>query len=123
MSLRARDFAREHGGEALVADVNRLGKGRFVDRDLYLMVVGVDDGVLYAHGNNIRNVGMGADSRDADGKPFLAQMAQLARTQGEGWVEWKWAHPFTNEVLTKRGYVARAGHLLVVCGIYKDLQG
>ena len=123
MSLRARDFARSHGGDALVADVNRLGKGRFVDRDLYLMVVGVDDGVLYAHGNNIRNVGMGPDSRDADGKPFLAQMAQLARTQGEGWVEWKWAHPFTNEVLTKRGYVARAGHLLVVCGIYKDFQG
>jgi hypothetical protein len=120
MALHARDFCRTHGGAALIDDVSRIGKGRFVDRDLYLMVIGVGDAVLRAHGNNPRNVGMGPDSRDADGKLFIADMARLAREQGEGWIEWKWAHPFTNEVLTKRGYVARAGDLLVVCGIYKD---
>ncbi|HEY0823625.1 MAG TPA: methyl-accepting chemotaxis protein, partial [Ramlibacter sp.] len=123
MSLGAREFCRVHGGQALVEDVNRQGKGRFVDRDLYLMVIGVDDGILYAHGNNVRNVGMGPDSRDADGKLFIRDMAELARSRGEGWIEWKWAHPFTNEVLTKTGYVARAGDLLVVCGIYKDFRG
>jgi len=122
LALGAREFCRAHGGEALIADVNRLGKGRFVDRDLYLMVIGVEDGVLHAHGNNLRNVGMGPDSRDADGRHFLAEMAQLARSRGEGWIEWKWAHPFTDEILTKRGYVARAGDLLVVCGIYKEMQ-
>jgi cytochrome c len=50
-------------------------------------------------------------------------MAELARSRDEGWIGWKWAHPFTNEVLTKTGYVARAGELLVVCGIYKDFKG
>jgi methyl-accepting chemotaxis protein len=122
MALAAREFCRAHGGQALVEDVNRQGKGRFVDRDLYLMVIGVTDGILRAHGNNVRNVGMGPDSRDADGKLFLRDMAELARSRGEGWIEWKWAHPFTNEVLTKTGYVARAGDLLVVCGIYKDFR-
>ena len=122
MALAAREFCRVHGGQALVEDVNRQGKGRFVDRDLYLMVIGVGDGVLRAHGNNVRNVGMGPDSRDADGKLFLRDMAELARSRGEGWIEWKWAHPFTNEVLTKTGYVARAGDLLVVCGIYRNFR-
>ena len=122
MALAAREFCRVHGGQALIDDVNRQGKGRFVDRDLYLMVIGVTDGILRAHGNNVRNVGMGPDSRDADGKLFLRDMAELARSRGEGWIEWKWAHPFTNEVLTKTGYVARAGDLLVVCGIYKDFR-
>ena len=86
------------------------------------MVIGVTDGILRAHGNNVRNVGMGPDSRDADGKLFLRDMAELARSRGEGWIEWKWAHPFTNEVLTKTGYVARAGELLVVCGIYRNFR-
>ena len=49
-------------------------------------------------------------------------MAELARSRDEGWIGWKWAHPFTNEVLTKTGYVARAGELLVVCGIYKGFR-
>ena len=120
---RACAFAREHGGAALVEDVNRGGKGRFVDRDLYLMVIRIADAVLLAHGNNVRNVGMDAGSRDADGKLFIAGMAQIAGSRGSGWTEWKWAHPFTNEVLTKTGYVARCGELAVVCGIYKDMQG
>ena len=112
------EYGRTHGSEALVAEVDKLGKGRFVDRDLYLMVIHVNDAVLLAHGNNRRNVGMGPDSRDVDGKLFIAEMARLARTRGSGWMEHKWAHPVTNEVLTKRDYVERAGDVLVTCGIY-----
>jgi methyl-accepting chemotaxis protein len=113
------EFQRNHGGDALVADVNKLGKGRFVDRDLYLMVIGLHDDVFRGHGNNPRTLGQGPQSKDVDGKRFVREMVEVARTRGEGWVDYKWAHPVTNEVLTKSTFVQRAGELVVACGIYK----
>jgi hypothetical protein len=113
------EFLRAHGREALVADVNKLGDGRFVDRDLYLMVVRLDDCVFVAHGNNPRTLGQGPKSRDVDGKAFVQEMRDLARAQGQGWVDYKWAHPVTNEILTKTSYVQRAGDVFVACGIYR----
>jgi len=47
-------------------------------------------------------------------------MARLARTVGSGWVEYKWAHPITNEVKVKNSYLERVGALVVICGIYKQ---
>jgi methyl-accepting chemotaxis protein len=112
-------FAQAHGRDALVAEVNKLAQGRFIDRDLYLMVIGADDSVFLAHGNNPRTLGMGPQSRDADGKRFVQEMTETARRQGEGWIDYKWAHPVTNEVLTKSTYVQRVGDVVVACGIYR----
>jgi methyl-accepting chemotaxis protein len=113
------EFLQAHGREALVADVNKLGDGRFVDRDLYLMVVRLDDSVFIAHGNNPRTLGQGPKSKDVDGKAFVQEMRDLARARGQGWVDYKWAHPVTNEILTKSSYVQRAGDVFVACGIYR----
>jgi methyl-accepting chemotaxis protein len=118
MARRGCDFCREQGSEALVNEVNKLGKGRFVDRDLYLMVVD-DTATFIAHGNNPRTLGLGARSKDVDGKLFVQDMVRAARAQGQGWVDYKWAHPVTNEVLTKSSYFQRVGNVVVACGIYK----
>ncbi|HET7795480.1 MAG TPA: methyl-accepting chemotaxis protein [Rhizobacter sp.] len=113
-------FFKEHGKEALIAEINKLGKGRFIDRDLYLMAIGSNDSVFYAHGNNARVLGAGPVSKDVDGKPFVQDMAALARSGGQGWVDYKWAHPVTNEIRLKSSYVERAGDLAIACGIYKS---
>jgi hypothetical protein len=113
------DFARAHGRAALEADVNRLDNGRFIDRDLYLMVLGVDDATFTAHGNNPGRIGTGPRVKDVDGKCFPAEFARMARDRGEGWVDYKWVHPVTNEVFGKSGYVRRFGDHLVACAIYK----
>jgi methyl-accepting chemotaxis protein len=118
MVKRAAEFARQHGREALVADINKLGKGQFVDRDLYLMVID-DDITFIAHGNNPRTLGQGPKSKDVDGKAFVHDMVRQARNGG-GWVDYKWAHPVTNQVLTKASYVQRVGDVTLACGIYKD---
>jgi signal transduction histidine kinase len=112
-------FHHAYGRDALIAEVNRLADGRFIDRDLYLMVVGADDSVFLAHGNNPRTLGSGPQSKDVDGKPFVREMTEVARRRGEGWVDYKWAHPVTNEVLTKSTFVQRAGDVVVACGIYR----
>ncbi|MDB5913552.1 MAG: hypothetical protein JWP22_2227 [Ramlibacter sp.] len=113
------DFHRGNGREALIAEVNKLGQGRFVDRDLYLMVIGLDDSVFLAHGNNPRTLGSGPQSKDVDGRKFVLEMTGVARNRGEGWVEYKWAHPVTNQVLTKATFVQRVGDVVVACGIYR----
>jgi len=113
-------FFKAHGKAALVDEINKLGKGRFVDRDLYLMAIGANDAVFYAHGNNPRVLGNGPVSKDVDGKFFVKDMAELARSGGQGWVDYKWAHPVTNEVRLKSSYVEKAGDLAIACGIYKS---
>jgi methyl-accepting chemotaxis protein len=120
MVKAACEFHARHGRQALVAEINKLGKGRFVDRDLYLMAVDANDAVLLAHGNNSRVLGMGPESRDVDGKLFIKEIATIAKASGDGWMEHKWAHPVTNEIRTKRSHIRRAGDLALVCGIYKS---
>jgi len=65
-------------------------------------------------------LGSGPVSKDVDGKLFVVDMAKLARTSGSGWVDYKWAHPVTNEIRTKTSYLERAGDIFIACGIYKD---
>jgi methyl-accepting chemotaxis protein len=113
-------FFKAHGKAALIDEINKLGKGRFIDRDLYLMAVGTDDYKFHAHGNNPRVLGMGPTSKDVDGKFFVKEMAELVRGGSQGWVDYKWAHPVTNEIRLKSSYVERAGDLAIACGIYKS---
>jgi methyl-accepting chemotaxis protein len=118
---RGLDFLAQHGNAALCEEINKFSKSSLVDRDLYLMVLNLSDCVFKAHGNNPRIVGFcAAQSKDADGKLFVADMAQLAKTSGSGWIDYKWNHPVTNEILVKTSYVERAGDVLLGCGVYKQ---
>ncbi|MCC2674576.1 MAG: hypothetical protein K0R58_1523 [Ramlibacter sp.] len=119
MVQRGCEFYRAHGRQALLDEVNRLASGRFIDRDLYLMVIDGASGNFLAHGNNPRTLGLGSQSKDVDGKRFVLEMTETARRSGQGWVDYKWAHPVTNEVLTKATYVQRVGDLVVACGVYR----
>jgi methyl-accepting chemotaxis protein len=116
---RAHEFFNRHGREALVAEIAKLDRGQFIDRDLYLMAISTDSAQFVAHGNNPRVIGRGPDSRDVDGKLFVVEMARLAKSQGSGWIEYKWEHPVSNEVGVKASYVQRMGDLAIACGIYK----
>jgi len=120
MVKRGVEYHRAHGADALIADINKLGKGAFVDRDLYLMAIDCDDCKFKAHGNNPRTLGSGPQSKDTDGKMFVVEMAHMAKSGRDGWIEYKWNHPVTNEILTKATYLEPAGNLAIACGIYKQ---
>jgi ABC-type transporter Mla subunit MlaD len=120
MVKRGVGFVQTNGREALLTEVNKLGKGQFIDRDLYLLVVGLDDGRFKAHGNNPRVIGVsGLQSKDMDGKLFIVDMMNTGKTMGSGWIDYKWNHPVTNEVQVKSSYFEKVGDVIVVCGIYK----
>lgn len=111
-------FHEKFGKQALLAEIGKLAKGRFIDRDLYLFAVDLDSAAFVAHGANPRVVG--SESKDVDGKPFLRDMVRTARGKGAGWVDYKWAHPVTNEIRKKSSYCEIAGNdMLIACGIYR----
>lgn len=121
---RAIEFAKVHGTQAMLDDVNKLSSGQFHDRDLYLFIMDLNTANWVAHGNNPRALGVGADTRDVvDGRYFVREMAELMKREGSGWLEYNWQHPVTNEHQRKATYLERIGPYGVGCGIYKDVQG
>ncbi len=120
MVKRGVAFMKAHGKEAVLAEIDKLGKGEFIDRDLYLSAYDMNCQVV-AHGSNPRVKGMdGMKSKDTDGKLFIREMIALAKSKGAGWVEYKWAHPITNENVVKNSYLEKCGDLIIVCGVYKN---
>lgn len=116
----AQAFFEQHGPQALFADINATFKSRFIDRDLYLWVVRRADGVCVAHGGNPRQLNSdGRQLKDIDGKPFVNQLLAAVGARSEGWIDYKWTHPVTNEVQVKSSYGKGIGDFMIACGFYK----
>jgi signal transduction histidine kinase len=121
MVNRGVEFANANGADALIADTNKIGKGQFIDRDLYLLAVDLNKCTFAAHGNNPRVHGVsGLQSKDVNGKLFIVEMMNVGKAAGSGWVDYKWHHPVTNEIGVQSSYVRKVGDVIVICGIYKN---
>jgi signal transduction histidine kinase len=92
----------------------------FVDRDLYLAVYDLH-GKCLAHGQNAKQVGKDLiDMMDPDGKPFVKERVELAKTKGRFWQDYKFTDPLTKTVLPKQMYCELVGDLVVCGGVYKS---
>jgi cytochrome c len=93
-------------------------QSRFRDRDLYLVVYGLD-GKVWAHGQNERMVGkVVIDLKDVDGKEFVRERTELAKTKPTFWQEYKFTDPLTKKVEPKSMYCERLEDTVVCGGIY-----
>ncbi|MBM4270609.1 MAG: calcium:proton antiporter [Deltaproteobacteria bacterium] len=116
---KAIDFYRAAGKRIALAEYTNPG-GRFVKDELYIFVLN-PKGTMLAHGVNERYVGEEfADLRDTDGKSFVREILDTANTKGSGWVEYKWHHPETKQVLPKTLYFEKVDDLIICSGVYKD---
>ena len=115
---KATAFIKEQGASIAYAEIsNRAGK--FVDRDLYVVVYGLD-GKVMAHGANAKLVGKDMiDAQDVDGKPFVKERVELARTKGTFWQDYKFVNPVTKKIEPKQMYCERVDETAVCAGIYK----
>lgn len=96
-------------------------KGEFVDGEFYIFVVAFD-GMTLAHGGNQKLVGANNYNLvDPDGKAFIKNFIELAKTKGKGWSDYKWSNPVTKKVQDKTTYVARYDNeeYFLGCGFYK----
>jgi methyl-accepting chemotaxis protein len=114
------EFMRHHGREALIAEVNQMAKGQFIDRDLYISIYATN-GQIPAHGANRRL--WNADwtkVKDTDGKFFVTDMVNTAKAKGSGWIDYKWVHPLSKETMVKSAYFEKCDDLIIACGFYKQ---
>ena len=118
---RAVHELKTHGEDAFER-FNNLDGG-FIQDDLYVFVVGLDDETVYAHGGSQRLVGRKAgDFVDASGKPFIRDMIALAKNKGEGDIFYSWRNPISLKVENKHAYVVRVGKYLIGAGAYTGQQ-
>jgi len=118
MVKKAIAFYKAKGKDAAFAEINNT-KGQFTDRDLYVFVYDLS-GKCVAHGQNLKMIGKELiDMKDADGKAFVKERVEIAKTKGSGWQEYKFTDPLTKKIEDKRAYIERHGDLIFGCGIYK----
>jgi len=108
------------GPDKAFADFNTRD-GKWLDRELYIIVIGFD-GTMLVHGTNKAIVGKPQlEMRDMNGKYMSQEMLDLAKSKGSGWVDYMWSNPVTKKIDPKSTYVLRIpgfdGFLGV--GIYK----
>jgi signal transduction histidine kinase len=101
------------------ADITDKANPNFRDHDLYLVVYELD-GVVLAHGANAKFVGRNMiDLKDIDGKAFVKERVELAKSKGIFWQDYKFTNPETKKVEPKSMYCERLDDVAVCGGIYK----
>jgi cytochrome c len=118
MVKKAIAMAKAKGKDAAFAEINNP-KGRFTDRDLYVFVYDMN-GKCVAHGQNLKMIGKELiDMKDADGKAFVKDRVEIAKTKGSGWQDYKFTNPVTKTIENKRAYVERYEDFIFGSGVYK----
>lgn len=107
---------KEH--DKLFAEVTAKD-AKWADRDLYLVVYAMD-GTVKAHGANAKLVGNNLmDMLDIDGKPYIKERIELAKSKGSFWQDYKFTNPTTKKIEPKSMYCEKVDELVACAGIYK----
>jgi len=112
-------YIKANGKEKGYAEITSK-QSQFRDRDLYIVVYGLD-GMVWAHGANEKMVGkVLIDLRDIDGKEFVKERVELAKAKDSFWQNYKFTNPVDKKVEAKTMYCERLEDTVVCGGIYKD---
>ncbi len=118
MVKKAAASIKANGKEKGFAEISNP-QGPFKDRDLYVVVYDLN-GKCLAHGQNPKMAGKDMiELRDPDGKAFVKERVDLAKTKDKFWQDYKFTNPVTKKVEPKAMYIEKHGDLLIGSGIYK----
>lgn len=111
-------FIKANGKDKGYAEVSNKA-GQFIDRDLYLVVYGLD-GTVRAHGANEKMIGKNLiELKDVDGKAFVKERVDLAQSKGTFWQDYKFTNPVSKKIEPKSMYCEKLEDAVVCGGIYK----
>jgi signal transduction histidine kinase len=112
-------FIKANGKDKGYAEVSNK-QGQFKDRDLYLVVYGLD-GKVWAHGANEKMIGrVLIDLKDVDGKEFVKERVELGKAKPNFWQDYKFTNPVTRKIAEKSMYCERLEETVVCGGVYKS---
>ncbi len=106
------------GADKAYAEFSTPG-GKWVDRDLYLVVFRLD-GTSLAHGANPKQVGVNLmDRKDIDGKEFIRERMEMAKAKPTFWQDYKFLNPVSKKIEPKTMYCEKQADTVVCAGVYK----
>ena len=75
---------------------------------------------ILAHGANAALIGKTLiDLKDTDGKQFMKELVDKAKSSSSGSVDYKWTNPTSKMVEAKTVFFQKIGDVVLVCGAYK----
>ena len=113
-------YAKANGKAVAFKEITKSG-GRFHRHggELYVFVYDMDGKVL-AHGQGASRIGVNqAKAKDHDGREYVAERIQLAKTKGKGWHDYKFPNPVTKKLEAKTSYIEVYDGAIFGAGIYK----
>lgn len=114
---KAIDYIKQNGKEKAFAEFSKP-KGQFVDRELYIAVLDMN-GTMLAHGVNPKLIGKSLiEIKDVNGKAFVREQVEVAKTKGSGWVDFEWSNPVSQKMEPRSTYLERVGDYFVLSGVY-----
>ena len=119
MTLKAAEFIEKNGIEAARERFHEEGEFKF--GEIYVNVIDMDGvWVVFppkptAEGRNVREL------RDVDNNFLVKNILEIARSEGEGWVRYRWHNPATRQIQLKITYVKTIPSLGLVTyvGVYQ----
>jgi cytochrome c len=134
-SVQAEDRATRKEAEAMVkkavAHYKKAGEKAFTDftapsttfvsKDLYVVAYDME-GKCVAHGQNSKQAGkVLINMKDPDGKAFVKERVDLAKSKGSFWQDYKFTDPLTKKVMHKQAYCEKADSTIIICsGVYME---
>ncbi len=117
MVLKAEEFIKANGKEAVIAEINKQD-GQFVKDYLYVFAYDLK-GKLIAdpfrpslRGKNVMR------EKDSKGKLFRKEIIDKAKTKGEGWVEYTYMKPGSKKEKSKAIYFKKVDDVIICCSAY-----
>lgn len=105
MSEKAAELVNSMGEEAF-AVFSEEG-GEYLAKDLYVFCMDLE-GVMLSHAVKPDLVGKNLIDFDKYGDKLFVNMIEVASSDaGQGWVDYKWPHPSTEEITDKTSYVIK----------------
>jgi signal transduction histidine kinase len=112
-------FIKANGKDKGYAAITDRDNKDFHDRDLYLAVHKMD-GTAVAHGTNEKMVGKNFfEMKDIDGKEYIKERVEFAKTKTSFWTDYKFPNPLTKKIEAKTSYCERLDDTVVCGGVYK----
>ncbi len=122
--VKCKDAAKLVKEKGLETALNNLKdrNGAFVWKDSYVFCINLETAKMLAHPIKPKLIGkMLMGIKDVNGKMFFVEYINLAKSKGEGWVDYMWPKPGEKKPSPKLTYVYRVPgeNVVMLAGIYK----
>jgi signal transduction histidine kinase len=117
MVAKGLKYLKANGKDKTYAEISNK-EGQFIDRDLYLVIYGMD-GLVRAHGANGKMIGKNLmEIKDVDGKFFIKERIDMAKKKVPFWQEYKFTNPTSGKIEPKTMYCVPEDDLVLCGGVY-----